>query len=212
MKLSDIINYDLSYWNVLGKTGGTGVPGFGKKKKVKGVDVWKRKPLAPITEYQRGGDYDWVKDKGAEKFNTKDTANSMPKFSSWSKSPKEIGSVMRTDGKGRRKKIIVRRAGKHTTEIVDDEGNKMLKSVTGRITPGDHLGKRYEGISGVGPAGLGGANQHTAPGPSELEYDLQYKNVKKEFRGKDTRKDIKTSKDKRERLKQYLLKRQEEFK
>lgn len=44
MKLSDIIDFSQSYWQVLGKSGGTASPGNDKSKKVKGIDVWKKSP------------------------------------------------------------------------------------------------------------------------------------------------------------------------
>jgi len=214
MKLSDIIDYDLSYWNSLGKTGGTALPGNDKSVTINGVEVWKKHPpfknhkkKKRIDEYQRGGQIDWQQEKGAEKFNPSGGDES-PKFASWSRSTKDDDTVMTHDGAGRKKKITVKRVSGNSVETVDDEGNSQLRNVTGDIRPGDRLGKRYEGVSGAGPASSG-ATQPPVSGPSELEYDLQHKNVKKEFKGKDTRKEIKTSEDKRERFKKYLERRSE---
>lgn len=55
--------------------------------------------------------------------------------------------------------------------------------------------------------GLGGSGAvaHPTSGPAELEYDLT--KVEDEFKGKDTRADIKKSKEKRLTLKKFLNKR-----
>jgi len=55
--------------------------------------------------------------------------------------------------------------------------------------------------------GLGGsgATMHPGSGPAELEYDLT--KVDDEFKGKDTRADIKKSKEKRMTLKRFLQQR-----
>jgi len=118
MKLKDIIDFDLSYWNVLGQHGGTALPDNDKSVNVDGIEIWKKHP--PF------------------------------------------------------------RTGKKKQRI-------------------------EEAQAGVG-AGLGGtgATQHPVSGPSEPEHDLGRKHLKKEFKGKDSRADIKTNKDKRETLKQYL--------
>lgn len=119
MKLEDIINYDLSYWNTLGKSGGTALPDNDKPANVDGIDVWKKHP--PF------------------------------------------------------------RTGKNKKRI-------------------------NEAQAGVG-TGLGGtgATQPPTSGPAELEFDLD--RVEDEFKGKDTRAEIKTNKKKRETLKGYLIKR-----
>ena len=117
MKLEDIIDYDLSYWNYLGKSGGTALPDNDKPVNIDGVDVWKKHP-----PHRTGKD---------------------------------------------KKRIEENRVG--------------------------------TGIGGTG------ATQHPTSGPAELEFDLDH--VEDEFKGKDTRADIKTNKKKRETLKSYLIKR-----
>ena len=110
-------------------------------------------------------------------------------------------------------------------ETIDDEGNRQLHKADGNPATGNisyknmHTGVRAESQrdtrcdsqinevrSGTG-TGIGGsgATQHPASGPSELEYDLT--KVEDEFKGKDTRGDIKKSKEKRITLKQFLDKR-----
>jgi hypothetical protein len=223
MKLSDIIDFKQSFWHVLGKTGGTALAHIDKSKKINGVAVWKKSPpfnvgkkKKRIDEYQRGGDIDWQQEKGAEEFNPGDGSQKDDQHGGWAKDGKESHSKMSHTKRGK-KKYFVKRVGKHADEVMDDEGNKFLKGTTSKITPADHLGKRYEGIdylyklrtmanetiNSIG-GGASGASTPPQSGPSELEYDLSHENVEKEFKGKDSRADIKTSKKKRERLTKYL--------
>jgi len=173
MKLSDIINAELSLYNSLGKKGGTALPYHGKETTIDGITVWQRKNLK---ESLKPGD-----------------------------------SVTASSPGKKTKKVMVRKVGNSSIETIDDEGNHKLYNKQGKLKVGAihyknmHTGIRSEGTSGVGPAGLAGANQHTGTGPSELEYDLS--KVDDEFKGKDTRADIKKSKDKRITLKQFLDKR-----
>lgn len=205
MKLENIINYDLSYWNVLGQTGGTALPDNDKSVNVNGVEVWKKHPpfrtgkkKKRIDEYQRGPDYDWIHDKGAEQFQSGGDYDDS-EFGGWTDSP-ETGDVIVITGANGRRKFTVKKVGKNTEEVVDDEGNRSLRGSTGNIGPGEHLG---EVATGTGLGGTG-ATQHPTPGVGEPEYDLGRKHLKKEFKGKDSRADIKTNKDKRETLKKYL--------
>lgn len=224
MKLEDIIDYDLSYWNVLGQTGGTALPDNDKSVNVNGIAVWKKNPphrtgknKKRINEVQRGPDYDWANDDGAEEFNPGTDGDENPKYGGWASDSRAGDYVMSTGEGGRRKKIIIRRVGKHSIETIDDEGNRQLKGVTGNIKSGPHLsGRRTSGgelpeskiieTQAGAPSGAS-ATQAPVSGPSELEYDLSRVNVKKEFKGKDTRADIKTSKKKKESLKKYLARR-----
>lgn len=70
----------------------------------------------------------------------------------------------------------------------------------------DILDNIQEASAGTGTGvGSSGAVAPPSSGPSELEYDLT--KMKDEFRGKNTRADIKKSKGKRKTLKQYLQRR-----
>ena len=224
MKLDDIINQELSLYNFLGKTGGSALPYTGKEKTVDTVNgpltIWKRKR---ITEEQRGGEYD----PAFAKFGNPEPSKKENKWG-WAKTTG--GDSVTVSGPGRKtKKVIARKVGDNSIETIDDEGNKQLhkadgKPVTGKIdhkrmhtgvsTDVNAESKAYTFIdsllaevrSGTG-TGLGGsgATEHPMSGPSELEYDLT--KVEDEFKGKDTRADIKKSKAKRITLKKFLDKR-----
>ena len=219
MKLTDIIDQELSLYNSLGKTGGTALAYAGYNRIVDTpsgpIDVWDRKP---ITEEQRGGEYD----PKFAKFGNPEPSKKENKFG-WAKSTGADSVTI--SGKGRpTKKIIVRKTGDTSFETIDDEGNHKLhksdgKAVTGRIdykkANGSHRGLNVGGHvpfsesditetrAGTG-TGLGGsgATGHPMSGPAELEYDLT--KVDKEFKGVDTRAEIKKSKEKRLTLKKYL--------
>lgn len=229
MKLLDIISSEASLYNTLGKTGGTALPDNDKSVDIERVNgplkVWKKNPPfrkdgKRINEEQRGGEYD----PSFAKFGNPDSNQEDGDFG-WAKT--KGGDSVTVSGKGRKtKKVIARKVGKNgAIETIDDEGNMKLhkddgKSVTDKIDHKSmHTGVRggskttpfveaeiMEVRSGTG-TGLGGsgATQHPASGPSELEYDLT--KVDDEFKGKDTRAEIKKSKDKRITLKQYLNKR-----
>ncbi len=218
MKLQDIIDFDLSYWNVLGQTGGTALPDNDKPVEVNGVQVWKKHPpfrtgkkKKRIDEYQRGPDFDWANDEGAEQFQPGGDYDES-EFGGWADSPEGGDAVIISSPSGKRK-FTIRKVGKSTEEVVDDEGNRSLRGITGDIGSGEHLGGRRssggqlpEGATGTGLGGTG-ATMHPTSGPNELEHDLGRKHLKKEFKGKDSRADIKTNKDKRESLQQYLKRR-----
>jgi len=218
MKLDDIINQELSLYNSLGKTGGTALPYTGKEKTVDTVNgpltIWTR-----ITEEQRGGEYD----PAFAKFGNPEPSKKENKWG-WAKTTG--GDSVTVSGKGRpTKKVIARKVGDNSIETIDDEGNKQLhkadgQPVTGKIDhksmhTGVHAESKFDTFidsllaevrSGTG-VGLGGsgATEHPMSGPAELEYDLT--KVEDEFKGKDTRADIKKSKEKRITLKRFLDKR-----
>ena len=135
-------------------------------------------------------------------------------YDNWATPPKEDKWFMVKDRNGRTRKVMIRRSGETSQEAMDDEGNHYLLPHTGpidhkRMHTGErpafqHAGELPEGATGTGLGGTG-ATQQPVSGPSELEYDLD--KVWDEFKGKDTRADIKTNKKKRETLKQYLTKR-----
>jgi uncharacterized protein (DUF2345 family) len=222
MKLADIIDQDLSLYNSLGKTGGTALAYAGFNRIVDTpsgpIDVWDRKP---ITEEQRGGEYDpkFAKFGNPEPSKEENTTG-------WAKSTGGDSVTISKKGKPT-KKLIVRKTGDTSFETIDGEGNIKLhksngKAVTGKIDfkkmNGTHRGLNTAGHvpfaegditetrSGTGTGwGGSGATEHPMSGPAELEYDLT--KVEDEFKGKDTRADIKTSKAKRKTLKQFLKKR-----
>jgi hypothetical protein len=230
MKLADIIDFNQSYWNVLGRTGGNMVPSNKPGKKVNGVKTWRKKSALAmrkhkVSEVQRGPDYDW--DNPNYK---KGSRHHESPFGGWAKSPKGGDSITIHRRGAPTRKIIVRRVGKNSVEAIDDEGNHRLYDMEGNDKTGPidykrvHTGHdsrslgsevREASLSEVQTGtGLGGsgATERPAPGPSELEYDLSWPNLKKEFKGKDSRADIKTSKHKRETLKRYLKGRTANFK
>ena len=237
MKLSDIINFDLSLWNALGKTGGTALPDNDNSVKVDDVEVWKKHPpfrtgkkKKRVNEHLggRGGGqqtitphYDIADEPGIEDIGRPSPGTGEPdEFDNWTQPPKEGKWFMVTGPDGRARKVMIRKTGPHSAEAMDDEGNHFLLPQTGRINfKKMHTGKygrsqdadvdgkpniSERARTGTGLGGTG-ATMHPAPGPSELEHDLD--KVWDEFEGKNTRADIKTNKKKRETLKQYLVKR-----
>lgn len=212
MKLFDIINTTSSLYNTLGKTGGTALPGNDRGSKIprwwdKGdITRWMKNPPyrkngKRINEEQRGGEYD----PAFAKFGNPEPSQKENKRG-WAKTTG--GDSVTVSGPGMKtKKIIARKAGKSSIETIDDEGNRKLYKASGEPVTGniDYKNMHTEGTSGVGPAGLAGATMPPGSGPSELEYDLS--KVDDEFKGKDTRGDIKKSKAKRITLKQYLQQR-----
>lgn len=222
MKLLDIISSEASLYNTLGKSGGTALPDNSKGVDTGPLKVWKKNPPfrksgKRINEEQRGGEYD----PSFAKFGNPNSDQEEGDFG-WAKT--KGGDSVTVSGKGRKtRKVIARKVGKNgAIEAIDDEGNMQLykdngKPATGKIDykkmhtgsranvgGGSELPESASG-SGVGPAGLAGATQHPASGPAELEYDLT--KVDDEFKGVDTRAEIKKSKNKRKTLKQYLNKR-----
>ena len=227
MKLSDIIDFEQSFWQVLGQKGGTALPDNDKSVNVDGIDIWKKDP--PFRKNNKrtneafGGQqsvtphYDIAKHPDIKKIRgNPEPSNKEPtEYDNWATPPKDGKSYMVVDQSGRRRKIMIRKVGRDTEEAMDDEGNRFIVNKTGPIDHKKmHTGKSAsaigepgvsEGSSGVGPGGLGGATMHAGSGPAELEYDLT--KVDDEFKGKDTRAEIKTNKKKRETLKQFLSKR-----
>lgn len=216
MKLSDIIDFNQSLWKVLGQTGGTALPDNDKPVKVNNVDVWKKSPPhrtgkkdKRIDEYARGGEYDPSFGKfGDPNSNMSDSKRS------WAKTTG--GDPLMTGMGGKRKKYIIRRVGDNTDEVIDDEGNVSLRKKNGKQVTGDidhkrmHVGGRRtsggelpEGWTGAG-AGSQGASVHPTPQPNTV---IDNKRAYEEMKGKDTKAEAKTSKKKRETLKQYLEKR-----
>ena len=225
MKLTDIINTELSLWNALGKSGGTALPGLDKSVKVNDIDVWKKDPpyrkkhIKEAVGGRGGGQqsitphYDVAMEPGIEDIGYPEPSTvQRGNYDNWASPPKEDKWYMVKDRDGRTRKVMIRRSGENSQEAMDDEGNHYLLPHTGPIDHKKmHIGHRARPTSDINEnrvgTGLGGtgATQQPVSGPSELEYDLD--KVWDEFKGKDTRSDIKTNKKKRETLKQYLMKR-----
>lgn len=213
MKLSDVIDYSMSCWNSVGRSGGTSLPNNNKPTKVDGIDIWKRsKKKSRLNEYQHGPDYDWIDDEGAEQFNPGGRGETPPRYGSWANATRAGDSVISTGEGGRRKKIIVRRVGKNAIETLDDEGNRQLKGHTGNIdytTAG--MGARmntggqlvHEVQTGTGLGGTG-ATMPPTPQPNTV---VDLKRAREEMRCVDTKSEAKTSKKKRKELFRYLDKR-----
>ncbi len=233
MKLSDIIDTELSLYNALGHAGGTALPDNDSSVEVNGIQIWKKSPPYRV--------------KGERLNEEPANAEYDPKFAKFgnpepSQKPvgvrnengAKVGDVSITRGKGMpTKKEVVRKVGKNAVETVDDEGNHRLRKTDGKAVTGpiDYkkangenrsgtgiglnkgamsfseamLGERQMGVGHGASWGGSGATEPPMSGPAELEYDLT--KVEDEFKGKDTRADIKTSKEKRKTLKQYLTKR-----
>jgi hypothetical protein len=233
MKLDDIINTELSLYNALGKYGGTALPDNDSSVEVNGIQVWKKSPPfrvkgKRIDEEQAHAEYapEFAKFGNPEP--------SKKRAGVRNENGAKVGDVSMTGGKGvPTRKEVVRKVGKNAVETVDDEGNHRLrktdgKAVTGKIdykkANGENssgtsiglnkaamsfhesiksiLGERNTGVGHGASLGGSGATEHPMSGPSELEYDLT--KVEDEFKGKDTRADIKKSKDKRLTLKKFL--------
>jgi hypothetical protein len=213
MKLTDIIDQELSLYNSLGKSGGTALAYAGYHRIVDTehgqIDVWDREQ---ITEDQFGGEYD----PAFAKFGNPEPSKKENKFG-WAKSTG--GDSITVSGKGRpTKKTIVRKTSDNSVETIDDEGNHKLystggKELTGNIDykkangetrgPNSRVHMKTEANAGVG-AGLGGsgATGHPTANPADLEHDLTQ--VEDEFRGIDTTAKVRKSTKKRETLKQFL--------
>ena len=236
MKITDIITPELSLWNVLGKTGGTALPGLDKSVKVNNVDVWKRSPpyrkgkKQHIKEHLggRGGGqqsitphYDIAMDPGIEDIgDPRPSVSPGDEYYNWGTPPKEGEWRIITDLNGRTRKIMIRKSGEHSQEAMDDEGNHYLLPHTGpidfkkmhtghynRSQDSDVDGKPRINERARTGTGLGGTGATMAPAPGPAELEYDLDKVWDEFEGKDTRADIKTNKKKRETLKQYLTRR-----
>lgn len=172
-----------------------------------------------LKEVARGGEYDWILEPGADEFNPGQGhgRDEEPEYGSWARQPKQGQSMVMTRNGVPFKKFIARKVGKHAIEVIDDEGKHQLYPHTGDIdyksvhtgqsrSLGSDVKESYLGEVQTG-TGLGGtgATMPPAPGPSELEFDMD--RARDEMRGKDTKAEAKTSKKKKERLKQYLIRR-----
>jgi hypothetical protein len=232
MKLDDIINTELSLYNALGKYGGTALPGNDSSVEVNGIQVWKKSP--PFRVKGKRLDEEPANAEYAPEFAKFGNPEPSKKRAGVRNDDAKVGDVSMSGGKGvPTRKEVVRKVGKNAVETVDDEGNHRLrktdgKAVTGKIDykkangeniTGNSIGlnkasmsfaesllrERNTGVGHGASLGGSGATEHPSSGPAELEYDLT--KVEDEFKGKDTRADIKTSKEKRQTLKQYLKKR-----
>lgn len=210
MRLTNIKPEMIKY----GHAGGKALPRLKGKKTRNGILVWDDKMLK---EYQYGPDFDWVDEKGAEKFKA-GISDRKDKYGGWAKSPEKGETVQWKDDKGRMRKATVYKKGESSLEIVDDMGNHRLVSLTGEpITDkidykSMHTGKgpmfgQNEGAPSTSYGGSG-ETMHPVSSPEDgFHTEKGWEQIQSKTGGREQIDADKTARFKRKKLKQYLEKR-----